>query len=156
MAIPRGMARACKIAWPRNLCYCEFKLRHSMGETPVDCLNAWGNAEQRVQPRRVTTCATEQHPTSMLLARSKRRALAQWPMPCSVSREKAEHRCDLLTNSMFASSSRVGARPSSIVRSMGACASRTLEVGLRWTRIVNYSRRAQLFPYRRVLRCTVQ
>lgn len=29
------MARACKIARPRNLCYCEFELRHSMGETPV-------------------------------------------------------------------------------------------------------------------------
>lgn len=77
-------------------------------------------------------------------------------MPCPVSREKAEHRCGLLTNSMFASSSRVGARPSSIIRSMRACASRTLEIGLRGTRIVNYSRRAQLFPYRRVLRCTAQ
>ena len=40
-------------------------------------------------------------------------------MPCPVSRENAEHRCDLLTNSVFASSSRVGARPSSIIRSMG-------------------------------------
>ena len=40
-------------------------------------------------------------------------------MPCPVSREKAEHKCDLLTNSMFASSSRVGARPSSIIRSIG-------------------------------------
>ena len=70
------MARARKIARPRNLCYCEFELRHSMGETPVDCLNAWGNAEQRVQPRRVATCATKQRPTSMVLARSMRRALA--------------------------------------------------------------------------------
>ena len=69
-----------------------------------------------------------------------------------VSREKAGHRCDLLTNSMFASSSRVGARPSSIIRSMRAYASRTLEITPRGTRIVNYSRRAQLFPYRRVLR----
>ena len=77
-------------------------------------------------------------------------------MPCSVSREKAKHRCDLLTNSMFASSSRVGARPSSIIRLMRACASRTLEIGLRGTRIVNYSRRAQLFPYRRVLRRTAR
>lgn len=73
-----------------------------------------------------------------------------------VSREKAEHRCDLLTNSMFASSSRVDARPSSIIRSMRACASRTLEIGLRWTRIVNYSRRALLFPYRRAVRRTAQ
>ena len=48
-----------------------------------------------------------------------------------VSQEKAEHRCDLLTNSMFASSSRVGARPSSIIRSMRACASRTLEISPR-------------------------
>ena len=40
-------------------------------------------------------------------------------MPCPVSREKAEHRCSLLTNSMFASSSRVDVRPSSIIRSMG-------------------------------------
>lgn len=36
-----------------------------------------------------------------------------------VSREKAEHRCGLLTNSVFASSSRVDVRPSSIIRSMG-------------------------------------
>ena len=35
-----------------------------------------------------------------------------------VSREKAEHRCGLLTNSVFASSSRVDVRPSSIIRSM--------------------------------------
>ena len=48
-----------------------------------------------------------------------------------VSRENAEHRCDLLTNSMFASSSRVGARPSSIIRLMRACASRTLEISPR-------------------------
>ena len=60
-----------------------------------------------------------------------RRALAQWPMLYPVSREKAEHRCDLLTNSAFASSSRVGARPSSIIRSMRACASRTLEISPR-------------------------
>ena len=65
-----------------------------------------------------------------------------------VSRERAEHRCGLLTNSMFASSSRAGAQPSSIIRSMGACASRTLEIVHRGTRIVNYSRRALLFPYR--------
>lgn len=77
-------------------------------------------------------------------------------MPCPVSREKAEHRCDLFTNSMFASSSRMGARPSSIIRSMRACAPRTLEIGLRWTRIVDYSRRAQLFPYRRAVRRTAQ
>lgn len=32
---------------------------------------------------------------------------------------------------MFASSSRIGARPSSIIRSMRACASRTLEISLR-------------------------
>lgn len=38
MVIPRGMARACKIARPRNLYYCEFELRHSMGETPVERL----------------------------------------------------------------------------------------------------------------------
>ena len=38
----------------------------------------------------------------------------------------------------------------------GACASRTLKIGLRWTRIVNYSRRALLFPYRRVFRCAAQ
>ena len=63
-----------------------------------------------------------------------------------VSREKAEHRCGSLTDSMFTSSSRVGARPSSIIRSMRACASRTLEIAPRETRIVNYSRRAQLFP----------
>ena len=49
-------------------------------------------------------------------------------MPCPVSREKAEHTCGLLTNSMFASSSRMGARPSSIIRSTRACASRTLEI----------------------------
>lgn len=54
-------------------------------------------------------------------------------MPCSVSRENAEHRCDLLTNSVFASSSRVGARPSSIIRLMRACASRTLEISPRGT-----------------------
>ena len=71
-------------------------------------------------------------------------------MPCPVSREKAKHRCDLLTNCMFASSSRMGARPSSIIRTMRTCAPRTLEIGLRWTRIVNYSRRALLFPYRPV------
>lgn len=52
-------------------------------------------------------------------------------MLCPVSREKAEHRYGLLTNSMFASSSRVGARPSSIIRSMRACASRTLEISPR-------------------------
>lgn len=75
----------------------------------------------------------------------------------SVSRENAEYRCDLLTNSVFASSSRVGARHSSIIRSMRACASRTLEIALRWrTRIVNYSRRALLFPYRRAVRRTAQ
>ena len=39
-------------------------------------------------------------------------------MLCPVSRENARHKCGLLTNSMFASSSRVGARPSSIIRSM--------------------------------------
>lgn len=38
----------------------------------------------------------------------------------------------------------------------GACASRTLEIGLRWTRIVNYSRRALLFPYCRAVRRTAQ
>lgn len=38
----------------------------------------------------------------------------------------------------------------------GACASRTLEIGLRWTRIVNYSLRAQLFPYHRAVRRTAQ
>ena len=38
----------------------------------------------------------------------------------------------------------MGARPSSIIHSMRACASRTLEIALRG-RIVNYSRRAQLF-----------
>ena len=77
-------------------------------------------------------------------------------MPCPVSREKAEHRCSLLTNSMFASSSRVDVRPSSIIRSMRACASRMFEIGLRWTRIVNYPRRAQLFPYRRAVRRTAE
>ena len=40
-------------------------------------------------------------------------------MPCPASRENAEHTCGLLTNSMFASSSRVDVRPSSIIRSMG-------------------------------------
>ena len=77
-------------------------------------------------------------------------------MLCPVSRENAEHTCGLLTNSMFASSSRVGARTSPIIRSMRACASRTLEIAHRWTRIVNYSHRAQLFPYRRVPRRTAQ
>lgn len=38
----------------------------------------------------------------------------------------------------------------------GACASRTLEIGFRGTRIVNYSRRAQLLPYRRALHRTAQ
>ena len=74
----------------------------------------------------------------------------------SFSRENAEHRCDLLTNSMFASSSRVGARHSSIIRSMRACASRTLEIAPQGTQIANYSRRAQLFPYRRAVRRTAQ
>ena len=55
-----------------------------------------------------------------------------------------------------ASSSRVGARPSSIIRSMRAYASRTLEITPRWTRIVNYSRRALLFPYHRAVRRTAQ
>lgn len=35
-------------------------------------------------------------------------------------------------------------------------ASRALEIGLQGTRIVNYPRRAQLFPYRQVLRYTAQ
>ena len=35
-------------------------------------------------------------------------------------------------------------------------ASRTLEIAPRGTRIVNYSRKAQLFPYRRVLHRTAQ
>ena len=37
----------------------------------------------------------------------------------------------------------------------GLCLKDT-QIGLRWTRIVNYSRRALLFPYRRVLRRTAQ
>lgn len=52
-------------------------------------------------------------------------------MLCPVSQEITEHRCDLLTNSMFASSSRVGARSSSIIRTMRACAPRALEIGPR-------------------------
>ena len=77
-------------------------------------------------------------------------------MPYPVSLEKAEHTCGLLTKSMFASSSRVGARTSSIIRSMRACASRTLEIAPQGTQIANYSRRAQLFPYRRAVRRTAQ
>ena len=57
---------------------------------------------------------------------------------------------------MFTSSSRVGARHSSIIRSMRACASRTLEIAPQGTQIANYSRRAQLFPYRRAVRRTAQ
>lgn len=51
---------------------------------------------------------------------------------------------------------RVGARPSSIIRTMRACASRALGISLRCTQIVNHSRKARLFPYRRVLRRTAQ
>ena len=91
---------------------------------PVACLNAWENAEGRGQPRRSATYATESPLASRTFARSIRRALAYRPMLCPVSRENAAHRCERLTNSMLASSSRPGARPSSSMRSMAACASR--------------------------------
>lgn len=98
--------------------------RHSVGEVPVACLNACENAEGRGQPSLAATYATELPLAIRVFARSIRRALAYRPMLCPVSRENAEHRCERLTNSMLASSSRPGARPSSSMRSMAACASR--------------------------------
>ena len=98
--------------------------RHSVGEVPVACLNACENAEGRGQPRCDATYAIEFPLASRVFARSIRRALAYRPMLCPVSRENAEHRCERLTNSMLASSSRPGVRPSSSIRSMAACASR--------------------------------
>ena len=98
--------------------------RHSVGEVPVACLNACENVEGRGQPSRAATYAIEFPLASRVFARSIRRALAYRPTLCPVSRENAAHKCERLTNSMLASSSRPGARPSSSMRSMAACASR--------------------------------